>query len=165
MKYLTLSWDETHRLTLNILRQMQLENWRPDYVVGITRGGLVTANLISQYLDVRCETLKVSLRNDSRCDSNPEMAANAYAGVNILIVDDINDSGATLNWICDDWQGNVSVDASHWSQVWGKNVKIATLIDNESSSSKISVDYTGKMINKIEDPVWVEFPWEIWWKL
>jgi hypoxanthine phosphoribosyltransferase len=52
----------------------------PDYVVGLTRGGLVPANLISQYLGCRMETLKVSLRDDanSESESNLWMAEDAY---------------------------------------------------------------------------------------
>jgi hypothetical protein len=25
------------------------------------------------------------------------------------------------------------------------------------------MDYVGKEINKAEDPLWVDFPWEDWW--
>ena len=35
-----------------ILRQMHLDNFRPDYIVGITRGGLLPAIMISHYLKV-----------------------------------------------------------------------------------------------------------------
>jgi hypoxanthine phosphoribosyltransferase len=87
---------------------MWKDRWVPDYVVGITRGGLTPANLISQYLDVPMETLKVSLREGSEsCETNCWMQEDALANRNILIVDDINDSGATLNWIRDDWGQSV----------------------------------------------------------
>ena len=52
-----------------IIRSMARDEWRPDYVVGLTRGGLVPANMLSQYLDVPMETLKVSFRDDN---ANPE---------------------------------------------------------------------------------------------
>ena len=32
---------------LEIARQMSEHQWRPDYIVGLTRGGLVPANLLS----------------------------------------------------------------------------------------------------------------------
>ncbi len=47
----------------DIIRQMNNDNWMPDYVVGLTRGGLNPALKISHYLNIPMETLKVSLRD------------------------------------------------------------------------------------------------------
>ena len=45
---------------------------------------------------IRCEAPKVSLRDDDHgSESNAWMSEDAYNGKNILIVDDINDTGAT----------------------------------------------------------------------
>ena len=149
----------------DIVRAMNQDHWRPDYVVGLTRGGLVPANLISQYLDVPMETLKVSLRDS---DTGPEsklwMAEDAFNQTHeILIVDDINDSGATLNWIRSDWQENCLPDNAEWiDKIWNHNVRFAVLVNNEASEFK-DVDYTGISINKLEDPAWIVFPWESWW--
>jgi xanthine phosphoribosyltransferase len=143
---------------------MWLDRWTPDYVVGITRVGLVPANLISQYLDYRMETLQVRLRDGAadECESNFWMAEDAADGKNILIVDDINDSGATLNWIRQDWESGIR--AADWNAVWGSNVRIATLYDNESSKCITDVDYSAEVINKHNDPQWIVFPWEEWWR-
>ena len=81
---------------------------------------------------------------------------------NILIVDDINDSGATLNWIKQDWQSSCLPDNSRWANVFGHNVRFAVLINNEASEFK-DVDYVGMNINKLEEPIWCVFPWEDWW--
>ena len=78
MKKLFLNWHDVERQTQEILRQINLDRWRPDYVVGLTRGGLVPANLISQYLECPMETLKVSLRDGSECESNLWMAEDAF---------------------------------------------------------------------------------------
>ena len=149
----------------DIVRAMNQDHWRPDYVVGLTRGGLVPANLISQYLDVPMETLKVSLRDSN---TGPEsklwMAEDAFNQTHeILIVDDINDSGATLNWIRSDWQENCLPDNAEWiDKIWNHNVRFAVLVNNEASEFK-DVDYSGISINKLEDPAWIVFPWESWW--
>ena len=99
MKKIYYSWQDVQNQTQEILRQITLDSWRPDYVVGLTRGGLVPANLISQYLGCRMETLKVSLRDGEQQETNCWMAEDAFGyekeKTNILIIDYINDTGAT----------------------------------------------------------------------
>jgi xanthine phosphoribosyltransferase len=146
----------------SIIRQMNADNWKPDYVVGLTRGGLLPALKISHYLSVRMETLKVSLRDGGDCESNCWMSEDAYDGKNILIVDDINDTGATLQWIKDDWALSAYRDDPKWEGIWNENVRFAALIDNDESP--VQVNYIGESINKAEDPQWIVFPWEEWWK-
>ena len=162
----------------DILRQLIKDNWMPDYIVGLTRGGLIPALMISQYLGVPMETLKVSLRDDEECESNCWMAEDAYATAiprpdgeptsdpalrkKILIVDDINDTGATLQWIKDDWaSGCLPNEIEIWNNIWNNTVRFAVLVDNVASSVK--VNYTAQEINKAEDDVWVVFPYEEWW--
>jgi uncharacterized protein len=177
MKKIYHTWQDVENQTQEILRQLHQDGWRPDYVVGLTRGGLVPANLISQYLGCRMETLKVSLRDDASLpESNLWMAEDAYGHEvydamcsgdgrkNILIVDDINDSGATLNWIKQDWQSSCFPKDKRWKEVWGNNVRVACLYDNESSRSKLDVTYSAVTINKADKDVWIVFPWEAWWQ-
>lgn len=163
------TWCDVEHHTQEILRQICSDSWRPDYVVGLTRGGLVPANLISQYLGCRMETLKVSLRDDTECESNLWMAEDAFGHnmehpKNILIVDDINDTGATLNYIREDWPSGCFPDNPRWTEVWGSNVRVAVLVDNESSKSEIPVSYSAVDINKAEQDSWIVFPWEEWWQ-
>lgn len=143
---------------------MALDPWRPDYVVGLTRGGLTPANLISQYLECPMECLKVSLRDDaSPPEHNCWMAEDAFQGKQILIVDDINDSGATLAWIKQDWQDSALTGHPDWDTVWNNTVRFAVLINNEASEYK-HIDYSAVEINKANDDAWIVFPWEDWWK-
>ena len=169
MNKIYLTWRDVEHHTQEILRQIHADDWRPDYVVGLTRGGLVPANLISQYLGCRMETLKVSLRDDTECESNLWMAEDAFGHnmehpKNILIVDDINDTGATLNYIREDWPSGCFPDNPRWTEVWGSNVRVAVLVDNESSKSEIPVSYSAVDINKAEQDSWIVFPWEEWWQ-
>jgi xanthine phosphoribosyltransferase len=177
--------DSTIRAWVHdIIRSMNADGWRPDYVVGLTRGGLVPAVMLSHYLEVPMETLKVSLRDggENGCESNLWMAEDAFGYVsteiiprpadditsnpatrkNILIVDDINDSGATLNWIRKDWPSGCLPSDPTWDTVWGNNVRTAVLINNEASEFT-DIDYVGISINKLEEPIWCVFPWEEWW--
>lgn len=180
MKQIKLSWHDVQGQCLEIVRQIQQDGWMPDYVVGITRGGCIPAVLISQYLGVRCEMLKVSLRDGGDTESNLWMAEDAFGYVNfedrgdsvvqskdknrkkILIVDDINDSGRTLQWIMDDWQSSCCASATEvWQSVWNQNVKFAVLVNN--TASKFEVNYQGLEINKAEEDSWIVYPWEQWW--
>lgn len=177
-----LSNTDVKRYVHDILRQIALDGFKPDYVVGITRGGLSPALMISHYLDIPCQTLKVSLSESKDCETNCWMAEDAFgylseteqetfksrwdidARKKILIVDDINDTGATINWIKQDWQRSCFPKEEYvWDSVWENTVKFATLVNNEASDYK-KVSYTGLTINKLEDPSWIVFPWECWWK-
>jgi hypoxanthine phosphoribosyltransferase len=164
MKKVYYTWQDVERQTQEILRQLQRDAWMPDYVVGLTRGGLVPANLISQYLEVPMECLKVSLRDGNEPESNLWMAEDAYNGKKILIVDDINDSGATLNWIKQDWQESCLPEAARWFKAWSNNVRVAVLCDNESSESELNISYSAVGLNKAEEDCWIVFPWESWWQ-
>jgi len=159
------SWTDIERMCVSIVTQMYKDNWRPDYIVGITRGGNVPATIISNMTGIRCEAIKVSLRDDdSESESNCWMAEDAFGyetePKKILIVDDINDTGATFNWITKDWQASCLPDDPKWNRVWGNNVKFATLTDNLASESVNPIAYTCHEINKAEEDVWLVYPWE-----
>ena len=156
--------------THNICRQVNLDKWQPDYIVGITRGGMLPAKLISHYYNLPMYTLDIRLRQDLSgigTESNVRMARDAWGGPdakNILIVDDINDSGATFLHLQNDWQNNCLPEDEKLNNVWGGNVRFAVIVENTSSEFK-GVTYYSKEINKLEDDVWIVFPWEKWWTL
>ena len=105
------TWTDIENCCLDIVNKMYADEWRPDYIVGITRGGNVRATNISNMTGIGCEALKVSLRDDNRVsESACWMAEDAFGyphsdsggqGKNILIVDDINDSGTTFKVVTD----------------------------------------------------------------
>ena len=194
MNKLKITQHEVNGLVGKICRELATGTWRPDYVVGITRGGLIPAVMISQYFNIPLHTLNVSLR-DSEIgpESNLWMAEDALgpnsrerfienpvdvAGIleaasdllenggtykNILIVDDINDQGTTLNWIMQDWPSGCFPDDPAWEEVWNNNVKFAVLVDNLASKCGVKMDFVGMEVNKAENDVWIDFPWEDWW--
>ena len=182
MSKLYLTDDQIKKGVHDILRQMSVDNWRPDYIVGITRGGLIPAVLMSHYTGMRMETIDVRLRDS---ENSPEhalwMAEDAYGyepndyydpamghnktsvdkRKNILILDDINDTGATFNWIKQDWQSSCMPRDPSWSSIWGNNVRFATIVNN--IASPFEINYSSIEINKAEEDTWVVFPYEEWW--
>ena len=159
-----INFAEYKGLVSSVCRTIAASNWKPDYIVGITRGGLLPAVMISQYLDIPMQSLDVSLRDGGGCVSNLGMAEDAYEGKNILIVDDINDTGATLNWIMNDWPSGCHPNAIRWPDIWNNNVKFAVVFDNLASDCNVKMDFCGEEINKAENDIWIEFPYEEWWK-
>ena len=174
------SWQDVENACVNIALQMYKDNWRPDYIVGITKGGNVPATILCNMLGVRGEALKVSLRDngdDSGCETNCWMSEDAFGYVpqeeretlksrwdihkrkNILVVDDINDTGATFSWIKQDWQSSCMPNESTWDTVWGNNVRFAVITENLSSTFD-GVQYSVHEVNKAEEDVWLVYPWE-----
>ena len=140
------SWQDIENMCINIVKQMYKDNFYPDYILGLTRGGNIPATIISNMLDIPCEAMKVSFRNDDRVEKNHWLST---LDKKILIVDDINDTGATFNWIWKDW--NLS-KKDH-------KVKFAVLTDNMGSTFE-EVNYSVHDVNKTEKDVWLVYPWE-----
>ena len=173
------SWQDIEKMCVDISLQMYKDNWHPDYIVGITKGGNIPATILCNMLDVRGEALKVSLRDDDEQgpESNLWMAEDAFGYVpldnreiyksrwdisrrkKILVVDDINDTGATFNWIKQDWENGCHPnDTQRWNEVWHKSVRFASCIEN--LGGEFSSDYSFIEINKAEKDEWIVFPWE-----
>jgi hypoxanthine phosphoribosyltransferase len=181
MKKVYYSWQQVEGACLDIARQMSAHDWKPDYIVGITRGGLVPANLLSQYTGIKMHTLNVSLRDNNESESNLWMAEDALGVVpsersaefgghkhveklkkKILIVDDINDQGSTINWIKKDWPSGCFPNDPEWNQIWGDNVRFAVLTHNYGSTFK-DPDYHVWTVDKRQEDCWLVYPWEDFW--
>jgi uncharacterized protein len=132
-------------------RQMHLDGYQPDVVVGITRGGLVPSVYVSHYFNKNLKTIEVSFRDSGVKESVAGLVSLIRSGSKILLVDDICDSGETLEWI----YRNVE----SYNPQYVSNLKTMVLIHN-LSCTKFTPDYIGTEINKMEKPVWVVFPFE-----
>lgn len=164
------SWNKIQGAALDLIKQMNDEGFKPDLIVGITRGGLIPAVLISQYFSLPMATLNVSLLEKLTTEkalaneSNRYLINEALTGRKILIVDDINDTGLTINWIKNDWQVGTSDYSSQnrWNEIWNTTVKFGVITNNEASNAV--TDFSVYQINKAEKDEWIQFPWENFWK-
>ena len=154
---------EAEGLLGNIIRHTQKDNRKPVAVIGIVRGGLTPAVMLSHYFDVPLYILDYSLRdrNDAQefTDHDKKVVAKAFANVSddkhqhILVIDDINDSGDTLQAIRD-----FIYDETHgWA-----GVLYATLL--EKCTSRFDCDYYGELLMDERCDDWIVFPWEEWWQ-
>ena len=154
-------WNDVERMVTQIITEMYNDNYRPDYIVGLTRGGLVPAIMMSNRTGIPMYTLDVRLRDRDglqiKTESNEWMPTDAFNGKNILILDDINDRGATFNWITNDWASKYP-DADI-QKIWDNNVRFAVLTENMASEFG-NVRYQAHEVNKAEEDVWLVYPWE-----
>ena len=160
------TYDDIHAQCLQILRKMHTDGWKPEYVVGLIKGGMLPAALISEWFNVPCYTLNVQVDTDST-ESNLWMAEDAFGldynndwkqsdPKNILIVNATNDF-KMFEWIKRDWQSGCMPNDDKWNDIWHKSVKFAALVDNVKSDT--IVDYNAIELNGVE----LHFPWDAWW--
>lgn len=158
MDRMYVEWHQFNLWIDHLAEKIKLSNWQPDYIVGITRGGLIPATILSHRLKCPLETLKVSLRDGGEPEHNCWMSEDAFDGKKILIVDDLNDSGATINWIMHDWKDMCKPSHPSWDDKWGNTIRVAVLFDSVESGSKHKPDYH---IHTLTEPKpWIVFPWE-----
>lgn len=166
---------EYNGLIAKLCRDIANSGWRPDYIVGIIPGGLTPAVMISNYFNIPMHTLSTE-------ESNLWMAEDAFGYVisetiprkpdaittdpairkKILIVNDINDTGKTINNLMEDWSLGCLPNDPAWKELWNHNVKFAVVYDNISSKAKITVDFAGEEISKSKKER-IVFPYENWW--
>ena len=132
---------------IQIEDQMVHSNWIPDIVLGINRGGCIPGVYLSHRLKRPHEVLDVRLRDHTATPNLDVLEKLAQKQNKILIIDDINDTGATFEYILNKFGKP-------------KNIKFAAVINNKPSP--VQMDYRGYEINKDENPQWIVFPWEEW---
>lgn len=138
--------DEVETLAL----AMEADSWKPDFLIGIGRGGLVPAAYLShrtgiQMLSVDHSSGEVGF-GDELLD---KLAAKIRSGSNLLIVDDINDSGGTIRYLRAAIEAKIDDPAG---------LRVAVLIHNVRSKAK--AEYHGSEIDRDQDKRWYVFPWE-----
>jgi len=134
-----------YSLFLSSIEDLQYQiksDFDPDYIVGISRGGLIPATFLSYKLNTKLYTLDVELDDMSYTTSNTWMAEDAFNGTKILLVDNIND-GKVFNWIMEDWKSSFKPHDEKWiSSIFHNNVRFSSLyhqVDSEIESDYSSI--------------------------
>jgi uncharacterized protein len=126
------------------------DDWQPDFIVGIGRGGLVPAVFLSHATGIALLSVDHSSKVPNFGDDLLEkLADKAKLGTRLLIVDDINDSGNTIKYLREKFIEKGGIAA---------NLRVAVLIDNMRSIE--TVDYRARSIDRKLEPRWFVFPWE-----
>ena len=144
MEYIHYTYNQIHALTSKLY--LDVVHMNIDYIVGINRGGLVPAVMLSHMLSKPLETINWSTRDFKRQEHNFSIAGDLVDGKNILLVDDINDSGQTFLDLIEDW--------GYTDDSKGKLIKVTPL---QRYTTKCPSEYYGELIT-VDN--WVLFPWE-----
>lgn len=135
---------------LAIAATLAADAWKPHWLVGVGRGGLVPGAYLSQATGIQLLSVDVSSKHISFADALLEkLAAETRDGQRLLIVDDINDSGKTIGYL-----RRAIGEAGGLSD----HVRVAVLINNIRSQAH--VDYCSRTIDRSSDKRWFVFPWE-----
>ena len=126
------TWDEVSTPSLK---------WDPTVIISIARGGLVPGVYLSHMLGIRNKPVVWQTR-DGKINETINIDSKE-----ILIIDDINDSGVTFDDVVDNIVENNDVDQT----------KIKTVSLWTRYSSNFRVDHT---VNTIDNDDWIVFPWE-----
>ena len=133
-----------------IARLVEADSWRPDFLIGIGRGGLVPAAYLSHRLGLPLLTVDHSTGDPGFGEELlAKLAAKIAAGARMLIVDDINDSGGTITYL------RAAIEAKIEDP---SRLRVAVLIHNIRSQAL--AEYHGSEIDRGVDKRWYVFPWE-----
>lgn len=145
MKKRYYSYDEFKADTHKLLQQLSESEF--DTIIGVSRGGLTLAHMLSEALDIRnVQTVSTQLYDDTKKRDCITITDNCSLNdsKNVLVVDDIADSGETLKALYNHF--TLSYPDIHF--------KTATLFYKQSSA--FEPDY---WIEEARE--WIEFFWEV----
>ena len=147
------SWQDIERWTKDVALKVKASDYRPDVIVGLARGGLVPARLLSDYLlikdlyAVKTEHWGITATPDGRARLTQTLGADVK-GRKVLLVDDITDTGQSLR-----------LAYEHVSSLGPEEVRTATML--HISHSKFVPDYYSVLV-PAEQWTWFIFPWNLY---
>lgn len=129
----------------SIVVSMNSDGYKPDTIIAFSRGGLVPGVMLSHHF--KCPLIPVT---------DPKVISTIVDAKNILVLDDINDTGSTFT----KFHKNRSILNTNAMSPLYAEFTYCAIVENRSSKFK-RVKYYGMEIDKSKDPSWVDFFWEI----
>jgi hypoxanthine phosphoribosyltransferase len=142
-----LTWELFGLAGRELAQAVADSGFAPDVVLGIARGGLVPAGALAYALD--CKSLftmnvefytGVGTTLDEPVILPPILDATELDGLTVLIVDDVADSGKTLELVHTFCRNHAT--------------EVRTAVLYEKPASVIRADYTWRYTDR-----WINFPW------
>jgi len=141
------SWDQIYGLLLDLANRVRRDGFKPDVIVGVSRGGWPPARVMSDLLEnprlanVTAE-FYVGVAETKGKPVITQPVSVSVKGKKILVVDDVADTGESLRLV-----------RSHLGEQGATEIKIATIY--YKPWSVMIPDYYEK-----ETSSWIIFPWE-----
>jgi len=142
------TWNQIYDMLLNLTEKIRKNGFKPDIIVGVSRGGWPPARVLSDLMgnsnlaNVRAEFyLGVAETKEEPVLTQP--VSMEVAGKKVLVVDEVADTGKSLKLV-----------KEHIIEKGATEVKIATVYYKPWSIVK--PDYYERETSK-----WIVFPWEI----
>jgi hypoxanthine phosphoribosyltransferase len=142
------TWDQIYEMLLNLAERIRKNGFKPDLIVGVSRGGWPPARVLSDLLDnpnlanVKAE-FYLGVAETKVEPTLTQPVSVAVAGKKVLVVDEVADTGKSLKLV-----------KKHIIEQGVCEVKIATVY--YKPWSVVVPDYYGKETSR-----WIVFPWEI----
>ncbi len=146
-KKLWYKWDEMRRDVNTLCRDITLDKFDPQVLVGLSRGGLTPGVMMSHWMQKPFKPIKTSLRDYPEWEDYLPKKTDER----VLIVDDICDSGETFQRISDFIK----------ERGVGVEVRFASLWWNNECD--FEPHYYVQECAKDTEGIWIHFPWEHWW--
>ena len=118
MEKLFYTWDEQFDDTNKMCDQLEADEFIPDVVVGISRGGLIPGVMISHKLEIPFKPVHASTRDFPHWENYLPKPKDEK----ILIVDDICDSGETFVRLSEYIRDNINFECDvRFASLWWNN--------------------------------------------
>jgi len=149
-----LSWYDIHRGIEHLQQSLEDANFKPDVIITVGRGGLIPGALLTYKVDVKIvHNFSVQTYNDADVKTGFIISIQEpghslslqHKNSKVLIVDDISDTGHTLEYIKNELKTNYGLT----------NIKFATLFTKKSTT--FVPDF---FVKQYPDESWIVFPWE-----
>ena len=142
--------EEAYEMAYKVANQITNDGFKIDIIIGIARGGLPPARFICDFLNItKLTTLQIThYTGGGTAKENVEVIDPLnidLKGRNVLLVDDVNDSGETL------------IEATQHINTMGPG-ELKTAVLHEKSNTSMKADYTGSTLEEWE---WLIYQWAV----